>query len=91
VKPMTDGPRKVVDIDGFGGKPLREWLVIEDSRAYGVFASDEERANKVMGYIPRDIAEPLLGRSIEDGRHNWFTRVESEKMHAHPEWRDELP
>jgi hypothetical protein len=67
----------------------REWLVIENSWSRSVFADDNSR--KVNGYIPRDIAEPLLGRKIEDGRCTWFTRAEGEKMRAHPSWRDTEP
>lgn len=63
---------------------MREWLVIESSMSRAVFASDHERHRK--GYIPRDVAEALLGHPI-DGLH-WFTNDESAKMRAHPEWRD---
>lgn len=66
---------------------MREWLVIESAYKNAVFASDEERARK--GYIPRDVAEPLLGRSL-DGTV-WFTKDEGAKMRAHPEWRDTEP
>lgn len=68
---------------------MREWLVIEHSRKNSVFASDGEK--NPMGYIPRDVAEPLLGRVIEDGRTTWFTKEDGEKMRAHPEWRDTEP
>lgn len=68
---------------------MREWLVIENSRKNGVFADDD--AKKPLGYIPRDVAEPLLGRVIEDGRTTWFTKQDGEKMRAHPEWRDTEP
>ena len=54
-----------------------------------VFAPDS--AKEPTGYIPRDVVEPLLGRKIEDGRTTWFTREESEKMRAHPEWRTTEP
>jgi hypothetical protein len=66
---------------------MREWLVIE-GWDNAVFADD---AKVPIGYIPRDVAEPLLGRAIEDGRTTWFTRAESEKMRAHPEWRNTEP
>lgn len=62
---------------------MREWLVIESSMKNGVFAPDEARMPK--GYIPRDVAEGLLGRSL-DGTQ-WFTREEGQLMRAHPEWR----
>lgn len=65
----------------------REWLVIENSRAYGVFARED--AKKILGYIPRDVAEPLLGRDL--GRTVWFTKEEGEKMRAQPEWTDTEP
>lgn len=68
---------------------MREWLVIESARARAVFADGEER---VKGYIPRDVAEPLLGRKIAGaGEVEWFTDVDSEKMRAHPEWRTTEP
>ena len=66
---------------------MREWLVIELTRGRGVFAEDAEREWK--GYIPRDAAEAILGRSM-DGTV-WFNSDESEKLHAHPEWRDSEP
>jgi len=65
---------------------MREWLVIEDSRKCGVFAQLEASAPK--GYIPRDAAEALLGRSMEGTQ--WFTKEDTAKMRAHPEWRDTL-
>jgi hypothetical protein len=68
---------------------MREWLVIEDSRKHAVFAPDE--ATRPLGYIPRDVVDSLLGRKIEDGRTTWFTKEDSEKMRAHPEWRDTEP
>lgn len=68
---------------------MREWLVIENSWKNGVFADDD--AKKPRGYIPRDVAEPLLGRVIEDGRATWFTKEEGEKMRSHPLWRDTEP
>jgi hypothetical protein len=64
----------------------REWLVIEDSRKCGVFSPAE--ANMTKGYIPRDVAEALLGRSMEGTQ--WFTKEDTAKMRAHPEWRDKL-
>lgn len=66
---------------------MREWLVIEGSGKRAVFAGDEDR--KPKGYIPRDVAEPLLGRSM--GGVIWFTREESQRMRNHPEWRDTEP
>lgn len=66
---------------------MREWLVIESSRSRSVFADDEAR--KPIGYIPRDVAEEVLGRDL--GSTEWFTRCESDRLHAHPEWRDTLP
>lgn len=66
---------------------MREWLVIESSGKNAVFASDEDR--KPRGYIPRDVAEPLLGRDL--GGMAWFTREESEQMRKHPDWRNEEP
>lgn len=66
---------------------MREWLVIESSAKNMVFSSEELRNRK--GYIPRDVAEKLLGRAL--GGMVWFTREESAAMHAHPEWRDNLP
>lgn len=66
---------------------MREWLVIDSAYKNAVFASDD--AKKPCGYIPRDVAEPLLGRDL--GGTVWFTRDESERMRAHAEWRDALP
>lgn len=65
----------------------REWLVIESAYARAVFRDDAD--SKPTGYIPRDAAEELLGRSME-GRV-WFSRQESDLMRAHPEWRHEEP
>ena len=65
----------------------REWLIIESSMKNGVFASDEIRQRK--GYIPRDVAERLLGRDL--GTVTWFSKDESAAMRAHPEWRDSEP
>lgn len=65
---------------------MREWLVIESSGKNAVFAPDDE---KPRGYIPRDVAEPLLGREL--GGIAWFTREESQQMRDHPEWRDTEP
>ena len=70
-------------------KGAREWLVIEPSWKRSVFRDDN--TPPVHGYIPRDVVEPLLGRSIEDGRNTWFTREEGELMRAHPEWSDTEP
>ena len=64
----------------------REWLVIEDSRKNAVFAPEE--ASKIAGYIPRDVAERLLGRDL--GGAVWFTHDESDLMRSHPEWRISL-
>lgn len=66
---------------------MREWLVIENSMKNGIFVSAEVRDEK--GYIPRDVAEAICGRSMAGPQ--WFTREESEKMRAHPEWRDTEP
>lgn len=66
---------------------MREWLVIENSRAYGVFAPDGMK--KISGYIPRDVAEPLIGRRIEG--NFWFTAEDGERMRAHPEWTEAEP
>jgi hypothetical protein len=66
---------------------MREWFVIERTAGRSVFASDELRNEK--GYIPRDVVEALLGKPM-DGTV-WFSREESEKMRAHPEWRDTEP
>lgn len=65
----------------------REWLVIQNSWAFSVFARDG--AKKILGYIPRDVAEPLLGRDL--GPTVWFTKEDGEKMRAHPEWTDNEP
>jgi len=65
---------------------MREWLVIQSSMKNAVFAPEE--AKKTKGYIPRDVAENLLGRSMEGTV--WFTREEGEAMRAHPEWREQL-
>jgi hypothetical protein len=62
---------------------VREWLIIEDSRKNSVFAPAETQIPK--GYIPRDVAERLLGRDL--GRNQWFTREESNLMRSHPEWK----
>ena len=55
---------------------MREWLVIESAYKHAVFAADDERER--TGYIPRDVAEPLLGRDL--GGTVWFTKEESAKM-----------
>lgn len=62
-------------------KPLREWLVIEGSRKNAVFAPEEAKA--VKGYIPRDVAERVLARSMEGNQ--WFTSEESDLMRQQPE------
>jgi hypothetical protein len=64
---------------------FREWLVIENSQAYSVFAPDNMK--KISGYIPRDVAERITGRDI-DGNY-WFTAEQGKQMRAHSEWRDE--
>lgn len=61
---------------------MREYLIIESSRKNGVFASDEDQ--KPLGYIPREAAEEICGRSMRG--HQWFTAEESEKMRNHPDW-----
>jgi hypothetical protein len=65
---------------------MREWLVIEDSMANAVFATEEQRTRK--GYIPRDVAEALLGRSM--GGTVWFTAQESAALRRHPDYRTQL-
>jgi hypothetical protein len=66
---------------------MREWFVIEKSWKNAVFADDN--AKIANGYIPRDVAETLLGRKL-DGTV-WFTREESDRMRQHPEWSDTEP
>ena len=65
---------------------MREWLVIEDSRKNGVFAP--EGANKPKGFIPRDVAERVIGRRLDGAQ--WFTKEESDLMRAQPEWTTQL-
>ena len=65
---------------------MREWLVIENSMKNAVFAPPD--ADK-KGYIPRDIAERILGRDLSGTQ--WFSREDSEAMHSHSEWRDTEP
>lgn len=65
----------------------REWLVIESSMKNAVFADDELRQRR--GYIPRDVAEKLLGRDL--GGSQWFTTEDSAKMRDHSEWQDIEP
>jgi ribosomal protein L37E len=65
---------------------MREWFVIEDSRKNGVFAPDE--AKSPSGYIPRDVAEKLLGRDL--GGVQWFTKEEGDAFRAHQEWKTHL-
>jgi hypothetical protein len=65
---------------------MREWLVIESTWNKAVFAPDPPIP---PGYIPRDAAEKLLGRDL--GGMVWFTKEDSAKMRAHPEWRDTEP
>ena len=66
---------------------MREWLVIESSMKNAVFIPDEVRHYK--GYIPRDVAESLLGRDLSGTQ--WFTAAEDKLMRAHPEWRETEP
>lgn len=66
---------------------MREWLVIEKSWKNSVWARDDD--TPPMGYIPRDVVEPLLGRSMEGTI--WFTADEGKAMRAHPEWRNTEP
>ena len=66
---------------------MREWLVIESSMKNAVFVPNDERERK--GYIPRDVAEAICERDLSG--QQWFTRDESEAMHAHSEWRDTSP
>lgn len=65
---------------------MREWLIIESSMKNGVFAPEE--ASKPKGFIPRDVAERILGRRL-DGTQ-WFTREESELMRTQAEWTTDL-
>lgn len=65
---------------------MREYLVIESSRKNGVFASAEDQ--KPRGYIPREVAEKICGRSMTGTQ--WFTIEESEKMRNHPDWTTTL-
>ena len=66
---------------------MREWLVIENSAKNAVFASEETQNAKA--YIPRDVAENLLGRDLSG--FQWFTANEGKLLRAHPEWRDTPP
>lgn len=66
---------------------MREWLVIENSSKNSVFASDD--AKRPSGYIPRDVAERILGRDL--GGFCWFTKGDGDKLRAHPEWRNDEP
>jgi hypothetical protein len=80
---MTRKARAGRDIDDLVGTDLpREWLVIESAYKRAVF---RDREDIKPCYIPRDVAEELLGRDL--GGNVWFSREESEKMQAHPEWR----
>lgn len=63
---------------------MREWLVIESSGKNAVFASPKQ-----PGYIPRDVAESLLGRDLAG--IVWFTADESVKLRTHPAWSDVEP
>lgn len=64
-----------------------EYLVIESSRRGSVFSTEDE--NKPQGYIPRTIAEKLLGRDL--GGTEWFTAEESEKMREHQSFMRQHP
>lgn len=66
---------------------MREWLVIESSYKNAVFTPEDSKMPR--GYIPRDVAEKLLGKDL--GGMVWFTREESAKMREHPEWLETLP
>lgn len=65
---------------------MREWLVIESSRRGTVFAP---QGSDKKGYIPRDVAEKLLGRPMEGTQ--WFTREESEMLRGHAEFSETEP
>lgn len=65
---------------------LREWLVIERTTKRAVFGDPDAPD----GYIPRDVVEGELGIKIGEGC-TWFTREQSARMRAHPEWRDTPP
>ena len=69
------------------GAGRREWLVIGSSKANSVFASDADR--KPRGYIPRDVAEVLLGRDL--GGNVWFTEADGAALRGHPDWREDPP
>lgn len=64
---------------------MSEWLVIESGYGRAVFRDQEYPTH----YIPRDVAEKLLGRDLSGNA--WFSREEGEKMKSHPEWRDTEP
>jgi hypothetical protein len=66
---------------------MREWLVIDSTYKNAVFRGDD--AKKPRGYIPRDVAERLLGRDL--GGTVWFTKDDSKRMREHPDWRDTEP
>lgn len=66
---------------------MREWLVIESSGKNSVITTDDDK--RPRGYIPRDVAEELLGKDL--GGIAWFSRSESQLMREHPEWRDLEP
>ena len=65
---------------------LREWIVIESSRSRGVFSGPDDG---IRGYIPRYVAEQLLGRDL--GGVVWFTAPDRAAMRTHPEWSDIEP
>lgn len=77
----------VLSQQGVVETPKREWLVIENSWSRSIFATEHDR--QVSGYIPRDVAEHLLGRSMEGAQ--WFSKDDSDKLRAHPEWSDVEP
>ena len=68
---------------------MREWLVIENSMKNAVFAPNNTRRRSKKGYIPRDVAESLLGRNL--GGNVWFSRKDSKLIQSHPEWSDFKP
>lgn len=60
--------------------PQREWFVIENTRAYSVWASDD--LPKIAGYIPREVAEEIVGHPITGDF--WFTSEHDQKIFASP-------
>lgn len=66
----------------------REWLVIDNWSNHAVFGDHDGS----KGYIPRDVVEGELGiKLLPDGGWTYFSRDDSARMHAHPEWRNEEP